>query len=323
MNPLITFIVPAYRVETYIHQCLKSILAIKKYPIEVIVLDEGDEDENWRNICELAKEDKRLITPHRSFGGYGAAVNYAIKLSKGKYFCIVEGDDYIIPENLVYLMDQVKDEPFDFVKAPFYVVEEKGLQEICPVDISFCKSVPLMEAKKELLASFASIWSCLYSTNFVKNKIRFVEEKGGGYVDNVFRFDTVNNARSIHFIDIPFYCYRLNRENSTTALYDVKKMMKRWQEIHMRVLPNSIFCSSLLVEEYLSTLHRVLLQKLDPSSLNALINNFAFYNISTVFKAKKLTVSQKVRIIVFKLFPNFFFSFAQFIVSLQSIVRKI
>ena len=83
--PLISIIVPIYKVENYLHRCIDSILA-QTYPnIEVVLVDDGSPD-NCGTICdEYSKRDERVVVIHRENGGLSAARNSGIDICKGEY----------------------------------------------------------------------------------------------------------------------------------------------------------------------------------------------------------------------------------------------
>ena len=95
--PLISVIVPIYKVENYIRRCVDSILA-QTYPnIEVVLVDDGSPD-NCGTICdEYSHRDERVIVIHRKNGGLSAARNSGIDACHGEYIGFVDSDDYISP----------------------------------------------------------------------------------------------------------------------------------------------------------------------------------------------------------------------------------
>lgn len=92
--PLISIIIPVYKVEAYLHKCVNSVLNQDFQKIEVILVDDGSPD-NCPAICdEFAKKDSRVIVIHKKNGGLSDARNVGIKSATGEYLIFLDSDDY-------------------------------------------------------------------------------------------------------------------------------------------------------------------------------------------------------------------------------------
>lgn len=96
-QPKISVIVPIYKVEKYLVQCIDSILNQTLKDIEVILVDEGDRDACRFIIDHYEQNDKRVKAIHEKNGGYGASVNKGMEIAVGEYISIIESDDFIEP----------------------------------------------------------------------------------------------------------------------------------------------------------------------------------------------------------------------------------
>ncbi len=95
--PLVSVIVPIYKVENYINRCVESIRNQTYRNIEIILVDDGSPD-NCPTICdEYAGKDERIKAIHKENGGLSSARNAGIDVSRGDYIVFVDGDDYIHP----------------------------------------------------------------------------------------------------------------------------------------------------------------------------------------------------------------------------------
>lgn len=97
-NPLISVIVPIYKVEEYLHRCVDSILAQTYTNLEVILVDDGSPDKCPMICDQYAVEDARVRVIHKLNGGLSSARNAGIDIAKGEYIGFVDSDDYIYPE---------------------------------------------------------------------------------------------------------------------------------------------------------------------------------------------------------------------------------
>lgn len=94
-SPLISVIVPIYKVEPYLRRCVDSILSQTYTNLEIILVDDGSPD-NCPAICdEYAKADKRVRVIHKKNGGVSDARNIGISAASGEYLMFVDSDDWL------------------------------------------------------------------------------------------------------------------------------------------------------------------------------------------------------------------------------------
>lgn len=101
---LISVIIPAYNVATWLPACLNSILNQTYKNLEIIVIDDGATDDTAKIIDEFAKKDSRIVAVHQKNEGLVAVRNKGIKLATGEYITFVDGDDKIMPDMYERLM---------------------------------------------------------------------------------------------------------------------------------------------------------------------------------------------------------------------------
>lgn len=93
--PLISVIVPVYKVEPYIHRCVDSILAQTYTNLEIILVDDGSPDRCGEICDEYAAKDDRIRVIHQENSGVSAARNAGLDHCTGDYIAFVDSDDYI------------------------------------------------------------------------------------------------------------------------------------------------------------------------------------------------------------------------------------
>lgn len=97
---MISVIVPVYKVEKYIHQCIQSVLKQTYKDYEIILVDDGSPD-NCPAICdEYAQKYNNIRVLHKENGGLSDARNAGTQIAKGEYVTYVDSDDYIGEEYL-------------------------------------------------------------------------------------------------------------------------------------------------------------------------------------------------------------------------------
>lgn len=104
-RPLVSIIVPVYNVESYLPQCIESILAQTYENLEIILVDDGSADSSGRICEEYADRDTRIQTIHNPNEGLAAARNQGLEVARGVYCSFVDSDDYIARDCIAYLYD--------------------------------------------------------------------------------------------------------------------------------------------------------------------------------------------------------------------------
>ncbi|MGN1300444.1 MAG: glycosyltransferase family 2 protein [Clostridia bacterium] len=95
MNDLISVIIPVYKVEKYLEQCISSVIRQTYRNLEIILVDDGSPD-NCPKICdEYAKKDNRIRVIHKKNGGVSSARNIGIDKAKGKWIAFIDSDDWV------------------------------------------------------------------------------------------------------------------------------------------------------------------------------------------------------------------------------------
>lgn len=97
-NPLISVIVPVYKVEAYLERCVNSIRNQTYTNLEIILVDDGSPDRCGEMCDAFAAEDSRIHVVHKQNGGLSSARNAGLDIMTGDYVGFVDSDDWILPE---------------------------------------------------------------------------------------------------------------------------------------------------------------------------------------------------------------------------------
>ncbi|WP_195282605.1 glycosyltransferase family 2 protein [Harryflintia acetispora] len=235
-SPKVSVIIPVYKVENYLVQCLESVVNQTLREIEIIIVDEGDLDRCREIIDYYEKIDPRVVTIHEKNGGYGASVNKGIDRATGEYIGIVESDDFIELDMYEQLYAYAKKTGASVVKSSFYCyfdekkhfvdASRKFINQYVPINKKFS-----IVQFPHLLAIHPSLWSGLYKTAEMKEKhVRCIEAKGSGYADARFYVDIYTKMDSLAWLDIPFYHWRMTSEGSSCNNWNYSEILKRWNE---------------------------------------------------------------------------------------------
>ncbi len=111
----VSVIIPVYNVETYLDECVQSVVKQTCPEIEIILVDDGSKDSSGRMCDVYASEDQRIKVIHKKNGGLGSARNAGLEMAQGKYFLFLDSDDYLDLNCVEYLFDIAEKNKLDMV----------------------------------------------------------------------------------------------------------------------------------------------------------------------------------------------------------------
>ncbi len=213
----ISILVPVYNVQTYLAQCINSILEQTLSDIEVICIDDGSTDNSGSILDNLASKDSRVKVIHKKNTGYGDSMNCGLEMAQGEYIGIVESDDFIEKNMYERLYSIAKTNDLDFVKANYYEYGEgkKIYHKIFNEDV-YDKVFNNKENLDILKNTTMSIWTGLYKTSFLRNSnIKFLPTPGASYQDISFMFKIYVSANRGYFLNEAYVNYRIDNDSAS------------------------------------------------------------------------------------------------------------
>lgn len=124
-EPKISVIVPIYRVENYLPQCLDSLLHQTFSDFEVLMVNDGSPDGSAGIAAEYAERDPRFRLINKENGGVATARNTGLNAARGEYIAFVDGDDSVKPEYLSALYTAAQESAADVVCCNFQLYNPK------------------------------------------------------------------------------------------------------------------------------------------------------------------------------------------------------
>lgn len=205
--PLISVIVPVYKVEQYLHRCVDSILA-QTYPnIEVILVDDGSPDRCGAICDEYAQTDQRVQVVHRPNGGLSAARNSGLDVCHGEYIGFVDSDDCISPEMYQKLFLDIVNYSTKISFCHSYGYYGGAIPKIHYVDNTKCVSKSYVMRRSLEESIWWSAWTKLYHKSLFDG-IRYPEGKTNEDLPVSIRiFDRCDHI-AINYNKLYYYCIR-------------------------------------------------------------------------------------------------------------------
>lgn len=227
---VLTVSVAAYNVESTLEKTLASFNDPRVYDdLEVLIIDDGSKD----GTAKIAKKYEK-IAPHtfkyvaKKNGGHGSTINKGIELATGKYFKVVDGDDWVDTESLVTFIQDLKKQNSDLVLT--------NHTEVYPDHSKTVKLIENVEPKKEYTwKDNIDIKRVVLHTLTVKTKLLrennvHITEKCF-YVDVEFVVWAAYVSRTITYFDLYLYMYRLGEANQSVAKSNMLKNIKMQEKV--------------------------------------------------------------------------------------------
>lgn len=222
-SPLISVIVPVYKVEPYLDRCVKSIADQIYSNLEIILVDDGSPD-NCPAMCDAwAEKDVRIRVIHRENGGLSDARNAGMAAAKGEYIGFVDSDDHIAPEMYERLLEAMERDGSDIAACAVEMVWEDGT-ESCLLTVQQNAVLCRQEAQEALLTETLlkqPVWYKLYRWDTIRD-IPF--EVGKFHEDVFWSYQAVGNAGRVSIIDYIGYFYTQRSGSIMGEEYSLKRL---------------------------------------------------------------------------------------------------
>lgn len=206
----VSIIVPIYKVEKFLSQCIESCINQTYSDIEILLINDGSPDKSGEICKEYAKKDERIIYIYQENAGVSAARNNGIKNSSGEWLVFVDGDDWIEPDLVEILLNNVESNDCDGGICAYLENTEKNetVTEYFHKDIIFSNDEERKILIKKTFSSLGVPWAKVYSKKTIlKNNLEY---KVGlkRMQDSIFNFYFFENASKVAYINKPLYHYR-------------------------------------------------------------------------------------------------------------------
>ncbi|MBR4998296.1 MAG: glycosyltransferase, partial [Clostridia bacterium] len=113
MKEKVSIIIPIYKVEEFLDNCVESVINQTYKNLEIILVDDGSPDNCPKKCDEWAKKDNRIKVIHKENGGVSSARNMALDIMSGDYVCFVDADDALNPQYVEILLKTSKQNDAD------------------------------------------------------------------------------------------------------------------------------------------------------------------------------------------------------------------
>ena len=218
----ISFAIPSYNSQEYMSHAIESIL-VGGEDVEIIIVNDGSSDDTSKIAHEYEEKYPTIIKAvDKENGGHGDAVNSGLTHATGKYFKVVDSDDWVDEEALKKILDAVKgfmdaDSPVDMVISN-YVYEKVGMKH--KKVIRYDNVLPQNQVfrwddiGRFRLDQYILMHSVIYRTEMLK-LCQLELPKHTFYVDNIYVYYPLPHVRTLYYLNVDFYRYFIGREDQS------------------------------------------------------------------------------------------------------------
>lgn len=236
---LISFAIPSYNSQDYLHHCVDTILSGGE-DVEILIINDGSKDNTAAIADEYAAKYPTIVRAiHKENGGHGSGVNRGREEATGLYFKVVDSDDWVSEDALKTLLDTIKKHMAEDTLPDLYITNfvyqhvydntqfVRHWHKQFPAN-QFCtwKDVGTFIGSQVIL-----MHSLMYKTELLRKSETILPEHTF-YVDNYFAYKPLPLMQKIFYLDVNLYNYFIGRDDQSV---NIKNFTKRYDQ-QLRVM---------------------------------------------------------------------------------------
>ncbi len=232
---LLSIAIPSYNSEAYMEHCIETLL-IGGERVEILVVNDGSKDQTAEIADRYAMKYPSIVKAiHQENGGHGEAVNAGLRNATGKFFKVVDSDDWVDEGAYRGILDvlEICQDDIDMMISN-YVYEKQGAKHKKVME--YTKYLPVNriftwdDVKPFPVGKYLLMHSVIYKTQMLKD-CGLKLPKHTFYVDNIFVFNPLPSVQKMYYLNVDFYRYFIGRDDQSV---NEKVMIKRLDQ-QMRV----------------------------------------------------------------------------------------
>ena len=213
-RPKVSVVIPVYKVEPWLRECMDSLVNQTLKDIEIICVDDGSPDSCGAILDEYARKDNRVKAIHQRNQGVQKARNAGLDIARGEYIALVDSDDYVDLRTYETAYNIAKKDDLDILNFGFRRFEDGKDDHKKTIDFS---DAPVISLEQFWYRAGKAVWNKLFKSELIqKDKIRFVPGIRPAD-DTCFSYMALAGAKRIKSIPARFYNYR-NRPSSLAKM---------------------------------------------------------------------------------------------------------
>lgn len=241
---ILSVVIPSYNSEAYLERCVDSLLKGGKR-LEILIVNDGSTDQTKEIADAYERAYPNIVKAiHQENKGHGGAVNTGLRFAKGKYFKVVDSDDWVEERALKQILDVLAQEDEIDMLVSNFVYEKQGTKH--KKKMHYTREFPQNKVfswedmKNFRTGKYLLMHSVIYRTSLLKACGLQLPEHTF-YVDNIFVFYPLPSVKKIYYTNVDFYRYFIGREDQSVN-----------EQVMMSRLDQQIRVNKLMLESYLT-----------------------------------------------------------------------
>ncbi|BBB90119.1 MAG TPA: glycosyltransferase [Methylomusa anaerophila] len=235
--PLLSIIIPIYKVEKYLNECIDSVLKQSFTDYEIILVDDGSPD-NCGKICDhYAQTDKKIKVIHKENSGVSETRNIGIDNSCGQYLMFLDGDDFLVDGCLELMKDTIiSNEKTDIFIGQSMIVYDDDKKHFFLQDSFDAEAINKLQKKEILVYIFGTVkdivwavWRNVYRRELVISNGLYFDKKLICAEDGDWHIKAMLAAEKISAFKLPLVNYRRRFGSALLSKSNQRKVMSELQ----------------------------------------------------------------------------------------------
>lgn len=236
-KPILTIAIPAYNVELFLEETIESITKSKYIKdIEILIVNDGSKDKTLDIAKKLAEKCSSIKIIDKKNGGHGSTINASIKKATGKYYRLLDGDDWFNTDELDCLVARLKNENSDMILTDLV---ECFIKSNYNRPVTYYSNLPEY-TKLDLHTIAFTEWGPMLPTTTIKTsllqKLNFKIDENCFYVDQEYNMACYLCAKTVIYYPLMIYHYRLEREGQSMEKGSLIRNVKSHETVCARLL---------------------------------------------------------------------------------------
>lgn len=197
------------------HKAIDSILGGGN-DVEIIIVNDGSKDNTLEIALDYKKKYPDIIKViDKENGGHGSGVNAGLEIAKGKYFKVVDSDDWVDEKSLKQVIKTLKKIDVDLLIVN-YVYEKEDIPKVMDYVgvLPENKLFTWDDVGKFKVSEYLLMHSVIYKTSILK-EIGLKLPEHTFYVDNIFVYFPLPHIQTMYYLNVPFYRYFIGRSDQS------------------------------------------------------------------------------------------------------------
>ncbi len=241
-NKVLSIAIPSYNMEKYLNRCVDSLLVSEVLPqLDILIVNDGSKD----NTLAIAKQYETtypdsVTVIDKPNGNYGSCINAALAIARGKYFRILDADDWFDSNNLIRFVHALENLDVDLAITTFSREFSEGTKEIHPQNTHSIPAETVLDFPTFDFYERGAIYAIAMHTDTYRTQLLrdmgYRQTEGISYTDTEYCFYPLAHVKTFVFFNFVLYRYNFGHEGQTVSDASVKRNKNQFYTITHKIL---------------------------------------------------------------------------------------